>query len=391
MAKVLLVYYPSVQAPLVGRIVEQMRTRGLEMDSLNLPTAQLNGQPLNTGGPYGFLRRMLSPLLRIAIIRKALSPLLASLLLRRVARGYDMLDFHYFSVDYMPYMWSPSRPYAISIWGSDFYRERPFIQRLKAKLYRRALYVRVATEAMGRDVLSRFPDLDGCIEVANFGVELLEEIDLLRGSAKSLVPESERDGRLVLTCGYNGSPAQRHQAILEAISRLSDTQKERIFLYLPLTYGLTPEYRAELIARLQELALPYRLFEQRLSDGDMALLRLETDVVVNIQTTDALCASLTQHLYAGNVLIAGDWLPYEIYPQTGVYYLPTTIEALPIHLATCIDGYEQQSHATERNPERLRQWASWQVAGRRLYELYIKGLKEIEAYGGQGANGATDS
>ncbi len=368
--KILLVYTPSSQSHLVARLQREMAQRGLPLDVYHLGNRTLNGRAIRLGWLYSLVRVLVCPLWCIPRLRGGARVLLAFFELASVSRGYELLDFHFFSREYIPFLYFTRRPYKLCIWGSDFLRESALFQRLKRPLYEKAVVVQVETPAIAAQVLAYAPRLEGKVHVANFGIDILDEMDALRGQTGCLVPPSRRAGRLVLACGYNGIAQQRHSLIFAALASLPPELQERIYLYVPLTYGLTPGYRAELVSTLEGLGIPYSLFEERLSPEDLARLRLETDIAVNVQTTDTLCASLIQHLYAGGVLLAGDWLPYSIFPDTGVYYRPVSLAGLAEALRETIADHEAYAQRCRGNRDRLATWASWAAASGQLHQIY---------------------
>ena len=53
--------------------------------------------------------------------------------------------------------------------------------------------------------------------------------------------------------------------ILDAIDNLPESLKQKIFLFLPMTYLLDEEYAAQIEDRLKELNVPYQIQKARLS------------------------------------------------------------------------------------------------------------------------------
>ena len=69
------------------------------------------------------------------------------------------------------------------------------------------------------------------------------------------------------------------------------------------------------VARLREAGATVLRGKRDLQD--IARLRIACDIVINVQTTDSLSASIQEHLMAGARLIVGDWLPYGIFERIG--------------------------------------------------------------------------
>src|SRR5690606_2459589 len=134
--------------------------------------------------------------------------------------------------------------------------------------------------------------------------------------------EKHKD-KLMVTCGYNGSKAQQHSIIINAIRGMDEGIKAKIFLVFPMTYGGDLNYLKSIQASLNGLQIPYLLISKSLSDVDVAKLRIETDITINIQISDAFSASLQEHLFAQNLLLVGDWLPYQILTDNQVFFKQT--------------------------------------------------------------------
>ena len=118
--------------------------------------------------------------------------------------------------------------------------------------------------------------------------------------------------KLIIQIGYSGASFHQHIKILDELEKLSNEKKANFFLIVPLTYGLTPKYRKEIINKLRGINIEYKIFLDFLPDKDLALLRKATDLFVIMTINDQLCSTLLEHLYMGNKIIAGDWLPYHI-------------------------------------------------------------------------------
>jgi len=165
--------------------------------------------------------------------------------------------------------------------------------------------------------------------------------------------------KMTLTCGYNGSKGQQHLKILEAIMKLDPSLRKNIFLLLPMTYGTTAEYLREIIGQINKTGLPYRIFTTLMNANEVAKLRISTDIVVNIQTTDAFSASLQEHIMAGNILIVGEWLPYDYLKENDIYHFKTNLDDLPEKLSMCLATIDLHKQMAEKNKEKIYNFSSW--------------------------------
>ena len=78
-----------------------------------------------------------------------------------------------------------------------------------------------------------------------------------------------------------------------------------------MTYGLTAEYLNQIIDHLKKTGLSYIILSDFLTKKEVAKLRLITDIAINISISDAYSASVQEQIYAENIVITGNWLPYD--------------------------------------------------------------------------------
>ena len=296
--------------------------------------------------------------------------LLYTAVLKAVQKEYDAIDIHYFSDTYFKFLSHYKKPYKITTWGSDFYRESKDWLERKRGVYLNAKNIQVETTTVLRDMTKYEPKLQDIIRVCNFGVDILEEIDQLQseGNKERLIKCPE--GSFVVTCGYNGTTAQQHLLIFEQIKKLPDTLKKRVYLCVPATYGLTDSYEEMLKEKLKEIGVEYVIIKNRLSETDLAKLRIETDVVINMQTSDSLSSSLLQHLYAGNVLLLGEWLPTDTYNEHGIIYQQVKEKTLTDKLETALKDIVKAKKQCEGNHDKIGAFATWKSVESRQYDIY---------------------
>jgi hypothetical protein len=66
-----------------------------------------------------------------------------------------------------------------------------------------------------------------------------------------------------------------------------------------------------LIDRIRNFGINNLVIEERVNDFELAEIRFVSDITINMQTTDALANSIKEAIAAQNILIVGDWLPYD--------------------------------------------------------------------------------
>lgn len=163
--------------------------------------------------------------------------------------------------------------------------------------------------------------------------------------------------------------------ILDAIDNLPESLKQKIFLFLPMTYLLDEEYAAQIEDRLKELNVPYQIQKARLSLYQNLSMRIRTDIVINFQTTDALAAPIQEHLYCGNVLIAGDWLPYDVFIENGIYYCKSSLDEVSNNIKSVVSSLGSYKERCHNNRLAIHSLTSWEVIApkwKTMYESIIK-------------------
>lgn len=374
MRKKILIIYPFInQEPLVFNLVENLRKNGIYVDAINSLNFRYAAKPLQKTSLYV---KIISFLFSLPIPK--IKGFLSKVIIRekellRIAKNYDIIDFHYLSSAYDNLIreLSDHKIIKVTFWGSDFYRANLQRREEQRSLLALADRIQIATEAMKKDIVNYFKDFQNKISVANFGLYQFEVISKTQESSYSpIFKTEEHKDKLMIVCGYNGSKGQQHEIIIEALSKIDEDIRKKIFLIFPMTYGGANEYVKLIRNKLENLKIPFLLLNNHLSDVAIAKLRLETDIVINIQTTDAFSGSLQEHLFAENLLLVGDWLPYEILDKNQVFIKRTQISNLTKDISDCIVNFEDLKIQTSGNQMKMHEISSWQVAGKKISDIY---------------------
>ena len=364
---------------MVERLATSMSKYGIGVDVLCMDHLRIVN---NTKQNYKFVTKLLFRYFSkhqsgyaFRIVRKFFSPML----LRSLIKQYDLIDFHVFALEYIPYMRfcvMKRIPFDITLWGSDVVWANENAVKRKRYGFEYCRYIK-ATDNLLEVVNKTFPSLFASkFKSVCFGNSDFETIDLVSSLYKTdinkireeFIPEAK--GKIIVTCGYNGSKRQNHFRILEAIGHLSPNTLERIYLILPFTYGATEEYLLDVDKALKELEVSYTLYSNRLSIDDIAKIRLVSDVVVNMQDTDGFSGSLQDHLYCKNVLIVGEWLNYVLLDDAGVYYIRTSYDSLTENITKVLTGLTSYKQQCEDNYIKMMQLTSWKCVLPRWAESY---------------------
>lgn len=367
MKKILIIFAPTSQTHLVKKLVDEMRQKGLDVDAFN----STDWSFVNGEGNLSAFYKSLKPFLAFRIPRVIILRSILKNLLLQLSAQYDLVDIHFFAKEYIGFLNALKKPFKISIWGSDFYRMTCSEAERKRQCFEKAELIQCETPTVKKDLIKYQPSLESKIRVCNFGIDIIDDIDKIekQGWTKSY------PNKVIITCGYNGSVGQQHLKMIEAIQELPIELKNKIIAYFPLTYGLTASYRSQLTEALANVDYEYKLFEQRLTDEELAMLRLESDIALNVQITDSLSSSLLQHLYAGSVVLVGDWLPYEIYDEYNMFYKKTNLTNLSKDLEDCINSIKEYNSISITNRDKVRKLSSWSEVAVKQASVYQE-LKE---------------
>jgi len=127
-----------------------------------------------------------------------------------------------------------------------------------------------------------------------------------------------------------------------------------------MTYG-NNEHREKIKKYCQEILqknnIRYVILQDYMNDQEVAILRKITDIMVNVQDTDAFSASMQESLYAGGIVINGSWLNYDELSKKGAYY-ETISELKPGALSSkieyIIDNLKELKEKAKINKEIIR-------------------------------------
>lgn len=217
----------------------------------------------------------------------------------------------------------------ITPWGSDVLRveDKRAIRRLK-RVYNAAISVMVDPESqMGEQVVSKFGFDSAKILPISWGIEYVDYIS--ENKPQMTVEESKRrfaiNDRYVITCGYNCRLSQRHEVIIEAISKIKDKLPKNLTLLFPFTYGVLPRatYKKEVLEMCDRYGLNAVIVRDFLGYEDLYMLRNATDMFVHIQTTDAASSCVMQYILCNKKIVHGSWMKYyDLEQYEPLFYFP---------------------------------------------------------------------
>ena len=267
-----------------------------------------------------------------------------------------------------------SKKIVCTFWGSDIFRAGDK-QLLK---YKKSLQltdvIMLTTNEMKRKFVSVFGDgFDDKIQIIRFGIDNLDCIDPEKDNTVSKEYFSIPAHKTVITIGYNGSPAQNHTDVIDLCAKLPYHIKQKIYLQIPVNYGLTEEYKKILINKLELSGCEYGLSESYLTGDMIGALRQSSDIFIHAQKTDGFSASLQEYIYARKLVFNPSWLTYEELKNNGVYYreyidYDDLYEKLLDRLKNGED--EEEKSRLAKNPDVIRKLSSWESVKGSWASLY---------------------
>lgn len=266
----------------------------------------------------------------------------------------------------------------VSIWGSDFYRKSPSVRKAQEKIYDRADLIALLTpqtmRAFNEYYSGRYKQKT---TILRLGLKPLEYIDDIADETPQTMktqfgidPEAT-----VIACGYNGTPAQNHEQMIESFQKIHNKLPKNCRFLFPMTYG-EDTHKHSIEEMLEKSGLAYKIISGFIADPDIARLRKMTDIFINIQKTDHLSGSLLEHLYAGSIVISGRWLPYDILDEKGVFQLyvdsPVEVGEKLLEAVSNLESYKTKAMDNSSIVGDISRWSvnivKWAQAYKTLFE-----------------------
>ena len=88
---------------------------------------------------------------------------------------------------------------------------------------------------------------------------------------------------------------------------------------------------------------------------ELALLKIISDVTIQVPYNDALSSAIMEVLYAKNITLAGAWLPYGVYKRNNINYEEIdSINSLTIKLTSVLENIELYKRRNMNNPKHIK-------------------------------------
>lgn len=270
-----------------------------------------------------------------------------------------------------------------SIWGSDLLRGSGNLYYFNMdRVYGRADIITVCSPELREIFLAKFGrHLKPKIRYAQFprDEQIYALMDEFRGNQTAKKSFRERfdvpSGATLVVVGQNAKRANNQMPVVESLGLLPKETRKQLVCFFPLTYGGETDVLAcELKERCQELKIECRCLTNFLDWEDLALLRLNTDVLIYLLESDAMSATVTESLYGGATVIAGSWLPYGVFRRMGLNFIEVDdFEAL----ASVFPRMLADMEAFRQPEEEVRSIISKKMAPREAAQSWVKIIHEL--------------
>lgn len=275
---------------------------------------------------------------------------------QRKCRQYDVVNIHYVgTAAWAIAMFKRKKTRLItSIYGSDLFRSTRINDYQLRYVFNNSNVITVENSFVRDEIERRFGE-----KTANKTCFLhygTRNADIMKKMISSVSKEfCKREfgfpiQKIIIMCGYNGNPAHRHIDIIQELSNLPKCYKDKVFLLFHCSYAFDYSYEKKINQALATSGIEGTIFTKFVSGKELAYLRKSVDIMLNMQITDALSASMLECMDAGAVVIKGDWLQYpEIDAKDGYYISLKSFEDLCETIISIIDDRKTYETLTQKN------------------------------------------
>jgi glycosyltransferase involved in cell wall biosynthesis len=261
----------------------------------------------------------------------------------------------------------------VTIWGSDYYRTSQEEKQIQKNIFQIADNINFGNE----NTLVDFDNFcnkaySDKLSICRFGLIQLDYIKASRNVEKIELKKLlglPKDS-IIITCGYNASPAQNHMSIIDSILKIRNQLPANCYFLFPMTYG-DKNLVFSVRERLKECGINHKIYDEFLSEEDTAILRLVSDIMIQVQTTDQLSGSMQEYLYADNLVITGSWLPYSVFKNKGIYFIEVDrVQDVGDKLVHSVRNLHKLKNKCSQNKEVIWNMTSWEKAINNWINVY---------------------
>jgi glycosyltransferase involved in cell wall biosynthesis len=268
----------------------------------------------------------------------------------------------------------------ITFYGSDFYRTSNRVKNIQIPLYTYADALTFTNPLTKASFLQYYKSFQQKSFVCRFGLKTLDYIDKNRLINKKDIRKhlKYKQDKIIVTCGYNSTNEQQQEKIIQSIKSLDKNILDKIQFIFPLTYGdnVHKEYIKKI---LKQNEFDYIILEEYLYADENAYIKLASDIMINILKTDSFSGSMQEFLYADNIVITGEWLPYDIFDSEGIQYEKIKNDKeLSDKIEYCISLFDTLKKDLDKNRDIIKKLSSWEVNIQKWIDVYKLNIKDTK-------------
>lgn len=203
--------------------------------------------------------------------------------------------------------------------------------------------------------------------VIRFGLPVFDELLKIGhvSSAEVKLSLGFDPDRILVSLGYSASLGQRQIELIDFFAACRDRHKDCVFV-VPVQYGeqsIIDAVNQRCATFNREIGEDQFIPLTDFHDPERsALMRRATDVLINHSVSDAFSGTVQEVIYAGNLVLAGDHLPYRNMPGFGsaIRTFTTLEEAASSLTPRALVAWQQEgATAASENRARLHATSSW--------------------------------
>lgn len=280
---------------------------------------------------------------------------------------YDVFHFHFMQYSYLRelFMVPANKKIVCTFWGSDLLRTNDLLNfYFVKKALQKSTVITCQSDELREIILSKFGrELFDKIRISIFPVNetIYDQIDLQWGQTRQIedfkAQHSYDAEKINVLIGHNGSLANNHLKIIDALQNLRN--REKIHLIINLNYAITEdqkkEYTKSLKLALDLTGCTYAILGKFFVNGELASSRLASDIFIHAPVSDALSGTMLELLYASNVVFTGSWLPYKTFRAAGLHYHEiNALGELGEKLDRAVENFEAEKNRARQNKALVR-------------------------------------
>lgn len=203
-----------------------------------------------------------------------------------------------------------------------------------------------------------------------------QNLELVYNMHTSKYNDAETVKRVIV--GYNTSEIQNHIPIIDELEK--EFSESGITFVFPMTYAYGEAekiYSSKVKERLSHSKLRLEVVDHFLTDLELMELWYSAEIMIQLQTRDGLSGATIEYLATNNILITGDWLPYEVLSREGVYFETISeISEICKRLKNVVNHYSELKTCSVNNSELLNNMLSWPAVSTKWGELL--GITDVQ-------------